>query len=66
VVGKLFQSSSTTTIKKNLMVFLRPTIIINSDAAIATSNEKYNYIKAKQIFSNGSSSIIDLTKTNNQ
>jgi general secretion pathway protein D len=66
VVGKLFQSSSTTTIKKNLMVFLRPTIIINSDAAITTSNEKYNYIKAKQIFSNGSSSIIDLTKTNNQ
>ena len=61
IIGKLFQSSSSTTVKKNLMVFLRPTILADSDSAISTSNEKYNYIKAKQILS-GSQEIIDLTK----
>ena len=61
IIGKLFQSSSSTIVKKNLMVFLRPTILTDSDSAISTSNEKYNYIKAKQILSN-SQEIIDLTK----
>ena len=61
IIGKLFQSSSSTIVKKNLMVFLRPTILTDSDSAISTSNEKYNYIKAKQILS-GSQEIIDLTK----
>ena len=61
IIGKLFQSSSSTIVKKNLMVFLRPTILTDSDSAISTSNEKYNYIKAKQILSD-SQEIIDLTK----
>ena len=61
IIGKLFQSSSSTIVKKNLMVFLRPTILADSDSAISTSNEKYNYIKAKQILSD-SQEIIDLTK----
>ena len=33
LLGKLFQSSSSTTVKKNLMVFLRPTIITDSNSA---------------------------------
>ena len=61
IIGKLFQSSSSTIVKKNLMVFLRPTILTDSDSSISTSNEKYNYIKAKQILSD-SQEIIDLTK----
>ena len=63
LLGKLFQSSSSTTIKKNLMVFLRPTIITDSNSANATSNEKYNYIKARQMLSDESTKLIDLTET---
>ena len=60
VLGKLFQSSSTTTVKKNLMVFLRPTIITDSASATSASSEKYNYIKAKQIIAGESQELIDL------
>jgi general secretion pathway protein D len=63
LLGKLFQSSSSTTVKKNLMVFLRPTIITDSNSANATSNEKYNYIKARQMLSGESTKLIDLTET---
>ena len=63
LLGKLFQSSSSTTVKKNLMVFLRPTIITDSNSANTTSNEKYNYIKARQILTGESTKLIDLTET---
>lgn len=63
LLGKLFQTSSSTTVKKNLMVFLRPTIITDSNSANATSNEKYNYIKARQMLSGESTKLIDLTET---
>ena len=63
LLGKLFQTSSSTTVKKNLMVFLRPTIITDSNSANATSNEKYNYIKARQMLSDESTKLIDLTET---
>jgi general secretion pathway protein D len=62
LLGKLFQSSSSTTVKKNLMVFLRPTIITDSNSANTTSNEKYNYIKARQILTGESTKLIDLTE----
>ncbi len=63
ILGKLFQSSSSTTVKKNLMVFLRPTIITDSNSANTTSNEKYNYIKARQILTGESTKLIDLTES---
>ena len=46
LLGKLFQSSSSTVVQKNLMVFLRPTIILDSDISNQLSNDKYNYKKA--------------------
>ena len=61
ILGKLFQSSSSTTVKKNLMVFLRPTIITDSESATSASSDKYNYIKARQILTGESQQIIDLT-----
>ena len=61
ILGKLFQSSSSTTVKKNLMVFLRPTIITDSESATSASNDKYNYIKARQILTGESQQLIDLT-----
>ena len=59
--GKLFQSSSSTTSKKNLMVFLKPTILIDSNSAQEISLEKYNFIKAQKEI-NKNLDIIDLTK----
>ena len=65
ILGKLFQSSSSTTVKKNLMVFLRPTIITDSETAISASSDKYNYIKARQMLSDESQQLIDLTSPKN-
>ena len=50
-------------LRKILMVFLRPTIITDSNSANATSNEKYNYIKARQILTGESTKLIDLTES---
>lgn len=63
ILGRLFQSSSSTTVKKNLMVFLRPTIITDSESAISASSEKYNYIKARQMLTDESKQLIDLTNS---
>ena len=59
LLGRIFQSSSTSTSTKNLMVFLKPTILTNSDIANDISLEKYNYFKAEQQLKNNT--IIDLT-----
>ena len=59
LLGRLFQSSSTSTSTKNLMVFLKPTILTDSDSANEISLEKYNYIKAEQQLKDN---IIDLTE----
>ena len=61
LVGRLFQSSSTSSVKKNLMVFLKPKILIDSEAVNDISLEKYNYIKAQQELQNQNKKIIDLT-----
>jgi len=49
ILGHLFKSTSTSTRKRNLMVFLRATIV--RDAALMTeiSESKYNFIRADQI-----------------
>tara|TARA_B100001559_G_scaffold176936_1_gene148190 strand:+ start:807 stop:2654 length:1848 start_codon:yes stop_codon:yes gene_type:complete len=62
VLGRLFQSSSTSTSTKNLMVFLKPTILTDSDVANQISLDKYNYFKAEQEIKN-KNPIIDLTKS---
>ena len=59
LLGRIFQSSSTSTSTKNLMVFLKPTILTNSAIANEISLEKYNYFKAEQQLKNNT--IIDLT-----
>tara|TARA_B100000963_G_C22576273_1_gene648587 strand:+ start:1 stop:1449 length:1449 start_codon:yes stop_codon:yes gene_type:complete len=61
IVGRLFQRSSSSSVKKNLMVFLKPRILIDSDTAMDISMEKYNYIKAQQELLE-KDNIIDLTK----
>ena len=49
IVGYLFSSKATTKTKRNLMVFIRPTIV-RDEASIATlSNRKYNFMRARQL-----------------
>ena len=50
IVGGLFRSSAKSVQKRNLMVFLRPTILRDSVTTKDLSQEKFNLIRAKQIF----------------
>lgn len=49
IIGSLFKSSSNTKRKRNLMVFLRPTIIREGKLMDEISKEKYNFIRADEI-----------------
>ncbi|NQZ89046.1 MAG: type II secretion system secretin GspD [Colwellia sp.] len=48
-IGHLFKSTTTSTRKRNLMVFIRPTIIRDGKLMNEISKEKYNYIRAIEI-----------------
>ena len=61
VVGNLFKTSSQSRVKRNLLVFIRPTILFDSDDVMELSNEKYNYIEAARLLDGAKSEIIDLT-----
>jgi len=49
ILGNLFKSTVTSTRKRNLMVFIRPTIIRDGTLMNEISKEKYNYIRADEI-----------------
>jgi len=51
IFGKLFQSSSESAVKRNLMIFIKPSIMTDAESSELISSEKYNYIKAEQIIS---------------
>ncbi len=51
ILGHLFKSTSNTKRKRNLMVFLRPTIIRDGQLMNDLSKEKYNYIRAQEVSS---------------
>ena len=62
ILGRLFSSSAESRVQRNLMVFLRPTILIDSADVSTLSGEKYNYINAEAILrSSAKTPIIDLT-----
>ncbi len=42
VLGRLFSSESETRVKRNLLVFLRPTIMLGKADAVAATTEKFN------------------------
>ena len=67
LLGRLFRSTSTKVVRRNLIVFLRPTILADSNTVNQISLEKYNFIKAEGMLSSEREKIIDLTnKTTNQ
>lgn len=46
--GRLFRSTSSTTVKRNLMVFIRPQILADAQSGINESSSRYQYMKEKQ------------------
>jgi len=49
LIGNLFKNRSTVKERRNLMVFLRPTIARDGITEAAISSEKYNFIRAEQL-----------------
>ncbi|MDA9634399.1 type II secretion system secretin GspD [Pseudomonadota bacterium] len=62
VFGRLFSSSAESRVQRNLMVFLRPTILMDSADVTSLSGEKYNYINAEKIIGLSNKDILDLTQ----
>jgi len=48
-IGRLFRTDSVSVTKNNLLVFLRSTIIRDSEALSGATAEKYRYIQAQQV-----------------
>ena len=51
-IGPLFRSRGKANAKTNLMVFIRPSIVRNSEDARMTTSQKYRYIKAQELLVN--------------
>ena len=49
LLGGLFRSSKTTKSKRDLMIFLRPTILREGAKSNRLTSEKYNYIRTRQL-----------------
>ena len=49
ILGELFRTRSTSKIKANLMVFIRPRVIRDAEQAAIETNAKYNYMRDLQI-----------------
>lgn len=49
ILGHLFKSTSVSTRKRNLMIFIRPTIIRDDERMGQLSQRKYSYLRAQQI-----------------
>ncbi len=47
--GRLFRNTSTSKIKRNLLVFIRPTVIRDSAVLEGATAEKYRYIRDQQL-----------------
>ncbi len=49
LLGSLFRSHSTSKTKQNLMIFMRPSLLPDSQTAQQHTSEKYNYLRAQQM-----------------
>ena len=56
ILGALFRSSAKSVQERNLMIFLRPTILRDSITTKDLSEEKFNLIRAKQLLQEEESS----------
>ncbi|MBS0375072.1 MAG: type II secretion system secretin GspD [Proteobacteria bacterium] len=58
LIGNLFKTRSSTKDKTNLMVFLRPKILVNAEQMAIETQAKYNYIRSLQTQQGGKVSMI--------
>jgi general secretion pathway protein D len=49
VLGNLFRYRSSNTLKRNLMIFLKPTILRDAAMGADVTNDKYNFMRVRQI-----------------
>jgi general secretion pathway protein D len=49
IIGKIFQHKTRRLEKKNLLVFIKPSILHNAEDSNTITNSKYDYIRDKQI-----------------
>jgi len=49
IIGNLFKSRATTKAKRNLMVFIRPTIVRDEQSVANLTSRKYNFMRARQL-----------------
>ena len=49
VAGRLFRSEGKAVTRRNLMVFIRPTIVRSKEDAQAVTNQKYLYVQAEEL-----------------
>ena len=61
LLGMLFRSNSTQTIKTNLMFFIKPTILRDDVQAAFETNAKYNYIRDVQLADRKASTLPEWT-----
>lgn len=62
LLGRLFRSDRKSASKTNLMMFLRPTIVRNSEDLAPLTARKYNYMQARQIGAKSQLSIDQLVQ----
>lgn len=55
VAGRLFKHTAHSRTRRNLMVFIRPTILRDEDTARAATTKKLDYLRAKELLSTGRS-----------
>lgn len=53
-IGRFFRSNTNTSIKSNLMIFIRPTIVRDDETLEGATAEKYRYIRDMQRLQEGS------------
>jgi general secretion pathway protein D len=56
-LGALFRSAKTSKVKRNLMVFIRATVIKDPDKARIMSMNKYNFMRDLQLESVGEEAV---------
>ena len=61
LLGRLFRSRNESVVRRNLTVFLRPKILVDSNSIDQISQEKYNFFAAEGILDQQKRDILDLT-----
>jgi general secretion pathway protein D len=50
IIGALFRSTQTVKVKRNLMIFLKPSIVRDVATQTQLTSEKYNFLRAQQMW----------------